>query len=222
MITESLKEMKEYIVKYGNLVSSMIEKSVKGLIERDESLLKEVMEEDEPRANRMEIEIDEIVLSSLARFQPEAKDLRVILMVSKMNNDLERMGDLADNVADGAFILIERPEVKPLLDIPRMADNTKRMLNQVITAFIEEDALLAVEVLKHDDVVDNLRDQILRDMIAMMSDPKILERGLQIIRIVRNLERIADHTTNMAEDVIFIKEGKIVKHQSSQKKKIQS
>ena len=222
MIAESLKEMKEYIVKYGNLISSMIEKSVRGLIERDEALLKEVMEEDEPRANRMEIEIDEIVLSSLARFQPEAKDLRVILMVSKMNNDLERMGDLADNVADGAFFLIERPEVKPLLDIPRMADNTRKMLNQVITAFIEEDALLAVEVLKNDDVVDNLRDQILRDMIAMMSDPKLVERGLQVIRIVRNIERIADHTTNMAEDVIFIKEGKIVKHQSSQKEKTQS
>ncbi len=218
MIAEALNEMKENIVKYGNLVSSMIEKSVKGLIERDEALLKEVMEEDEPKANRMEIEIDEMVLSSLALFQPEAKDLRVILMVSKMNNDLERMGDLADNVADGAFFLIERPEVKPLLDIPRMAENTEKMLNQVITAFIEEDALLAVEVLKHDDVVDNLRDQILRDIISMMSDPKVVERGLQVIRIVRNIERIADHITNMAEDVIFIKEGKVIKHQSSQKK----
>ncbi len=215
MIADALKELISKTVKYSNLVSGMIEKSIKGLLERDESLLKQVMEIDEPAANAFEIEIDDMVLTTLARFQPEAKDLRKILMILKMNNDFERIGDLTNNIADGAYILIQRPEVKPLLDIPRMAENTIKMLNNSITAFIDEDSLLAVEVLKHDDIVDNLRDTILRDMIAMMADPKVLDRGLQVIRIVRNLERIADHATNVAEDVIFIKEGKVVKHQKT-------
>lgn len=215
MIAEAMKDLIAKTVKYSTLVTGMIEKGIKGLLERDEALLKQVMEQDEPQANLYEIELDDMVLTALARFQPEAKDLRKILMILKMNNDLERIGDLANNIADGAYILIQRPEVKPLLDVPRMADNTIKMLNQAITAFINEDSLLAVEVLKHDDIVDNLRDTILRDMINMMSDPKILDRGLQVIRVVRNLERIADHATNIAEDVIFIKEGKVVKHQKT-------
>ncbi len=215
MIREALQELIAKTVKYSSLVESMISNGIKGLIERDEKLLKRIMEKDEPEANLFEIEIDNMVINALALFQPEAKDLRQILMIQRMNNDLERIGDLAANNADGALILIQRPEVKPLLDLPRMAENTTKMIRDSITAFINEDTLLAVQVMQHDDVVDNLRDQILRDMIAMMSDPKVLERGLQIIRIARNLERIADLATNVAEDVIFIKEGKVVKHQNS-------
>lgn len=226
MIEESLRDMKEAIVQYGTLILSMIDKSVQGLVEKDDELLKEVMETLEPEANRKELQIDEKVLNGLALFQPEAKDLRVILMVSKMNSDLERMGDLASNIAEGASILISRAELISLNDyssivnnLLRMEKKTKKMLDQSITAFIDEDALLAVEVLKNDDAVDYLRDQVLREMIAFMQDPKVVERGLQVIRIVRNLERIADHATNIAEDVIFIKEGKVVKHKSAQESK---
>ncbi len=218
MIAESLKDLKEHIVQYGNLISSMVDKSIQGLVDRNEDLLKEVMEVQEQQANRTELQIDELVLGALALFQPEAKDLRIILMISKMNNDLERMGDLAANIAEGAFILVSRPEIISLHDVFRMTKKTKKMLDQAITAFIDEDALLAVEVLKSDDAVDNLRDQILREVIVQMADSKMVERGLQLIRVIRNLERIADHATNIAEDVVFIKEGKVVKHRSAQKK----
>lgn len=191
----------------------MIRKSLNGLMEKNESMLHDVIDIHEQAANELEVEIDELCISTMALFHPEAKDLRIITMIAKINNDLERIGDLATNVADSALYLMNKPPVKPLVDIPRMGDLVIEMLRSSITCFIEENTMLAVHVLKSDDEVDDLRDQILRELITyMLADSSNIERSMHLIRIARNLERIADLTTNIGEDVIFIKEGKFVKH----------
>lgn len=212
MLDEQLQLLNSRIIRYANHVETMIENSIKGLLEKDEKLLDKVINQMENFANDYEIEIDELCLNSLALFQPEAKSLRIVLMISKMNNDLERIGDLATNIAKSAKFLISKPEVKPLIDIPRMADEAIKMLRNSITAFINEDDLLAVEVLKNDDIVDNLRDQILRELITYMSEKNIINRSIHLILIARNLERAADLATNIAEDVIFIAKGRVIKH----------
>ncbi len=213
MLEEKLEKLKKRTVQFASLVQAMIENSIKGLLEKDREMLKDVIDNLEDQANLSELEIDELCLSSIALYQPEAKNLRITMMISKINNDLERMADLAVNIADSGLYLIDRPEIKPLVDIPRMAQETVKMLKNAMNAFVDENALLAVDVLKNDDIVDNLRNAVLRELIShMSSDSSVLERGLNLIRIARNLERIADLTTNIAEDVIFIKEGKVVKH----------
>lgn len=213
MLEERITKLKERIVKYGNMIESMLKDSMDGLMDKNEALLKNVIEIYEHKANETEIEIDEMCINAIALYHPEAKHLRLIMMISKMNNDFERMGDMAVNIADSALYLIKLPPVKPLVDTPRMGEETIRMLSQSMKAFIEENSLLAVEVLKNDDIVDKLRDQILRELITyMLSDSTTIERAMHIIRIARNLERIADLTTNIAEDAIYIKEGKVVKH----------
>jgi len=146
-------------------------------------------------------------------YQPEAGNLRTILMILKMNNDLERIGDLAVNISESALFLIERPPVKPLIDIPRMAEEAINMLKNAVDSFINKDTKLAKSVCQKDAVVDNLRNQILRELITYMSsDPSTIERSIHLIRISRSIERIADLSTNICEDVIFITEGKIIKH----------
>jgi phosphate transport system protein len=191
----------------------MIEKSIRGLLNKDKALLLEVLQVDEPRTNEMEIEIDEMCINLIARFQPEARDLRTIIMILKMNNDLERIGDMAVNISESALYLIERPQVKPMIDLPKMAEETIQMLKDGIDSFIKSDAKLAKSVCERDDIVDAYRDQILRELITyMISDPTTIERAIHIERISRNLERIADLATNIGEDVVYIVEGKIIKH----------
>ncbi|CUS82663.1 phosphate transport system protein [Candidatus Kryptobacter tengchongensis] len=213
MFYEKLNKLKEKIIEQGNLVESMIEKSIRGLLNKDRQLLLEVIQVDEPRSNENEIEIDEMCVNLIARFQPEARDLRTVIMILKMNNDLERIGDMAENIADSALFLIERPQVKPLIDLPKMAEETIRMLKDSIDAFIKNDSNLAKNVCERDDIVDAYRDQILRELITyMISDPTTIERAIHIERISRNLERIADLATNIGEDVVYIVEGKVIKH----------
>ncbi len=213
MLAEKLNKLKEKIVEQGNLVESMIEKSIRGLLTRDKSILMDVLQVDEPRANEMEIEIDEMCVNLIARFQPEARDLRTIIMILKMNNDLERIGDMAVNIAESALFLIERPQVKPLIDLPQMAEETIKMLKDGIDSFIKEDPNLAKNVCERDDIIDAYRDQILRELITyMISDPTTIERAIHIERISRNLERIADLATNIGEDVVYIVEGRVIKH----------
>lgn len=213
MLAEKLNKLKEKIVEQGNLVESMIEKSIRGLLTRDKALLIDVLQVDEPRANEMEIEIDEMCVNLIARFHPEAKDLRTIIMILKMNNDLERIGDMAVNISESALFLIERPQVKPLIDLPKMAEETIQMLKDSIDSFIKGDSNLAKNVCERDDIVDAYRDQILRELITyMISDPTTIERAIHIERISRNLERIADLATNIGEDVVYIVEGKVIKH----------
>jgi len=213
LFQRKLTELKQKIVKYSSLVEGMIEKSVKGLLDKEKDLLLEVIEKDEPKANNFEIDIDEFCTTLIAQFEPKAKDLRTILMILKMNNDLERVGDLSVNICESSLFLIERPLVKPLIDIPRMAGETIGMLKNSIDAFIREDAKLAKDVCENDNIVDGLNDQIMRELFTfMISDASSVERSFHLIRISQNLERIADLSTNISEDVIFMVEGKIIKH----------
>lgn len=213
MLTTKILELKKMVISQATTVESMINKSIKGLIDRDENLLKEVIEIDEKSVNQMEIQIDEKCVSTLALFQPEAKDLRTIMMISKMNIDLERMGDSVVNIAESALYLITKPQIKPYNDIPKMTTEALKMLKDSIDAFINENEELSLLVCERDIVVDAYRDQILRELVTYMyDDPRTIERGLHILRIANNLERIADLSTNIAEETVYIKKGKIIKH----------
>jgi phosphate transport system protein len=213
MLHQELEMLKEKLLESATLVESMIEKSIEGLLKKDKNLLLKIIEEDEARENDLEIQIDEKGIELIARYQPHAKDLRTIVMILKMNNDLERIGDEAVNIAQSALFLIERPMVKPLIDIPRMGEEAIKMLQDSIKAFLQEDSQLAREVCVRDAIVDGLRDQIWRELITFMaSDPTTIERSLHLLRISRCLERVADLATNLAEDTVYIVEGEIIKH----------
>jgi phosphate transport system protein len=213
MLAEKMTDLKRELVEYSGLVQKMIEKSVLGLLRKDGGSLREVIEKDEPKANDWEIRLDELCTNMIAQFQPRARDLRTILMVLGMNTDLERMGDHAVNIAESALYLIDRPAVKPLLDIPRMAEETRAMVRDCLLSFLNEDAALARSVCERDSTVDGLEKQILRELITYMtSDAMTIERALHLLDIAKNLERIADLSTNIGEDVIFMVEGRVIKH----------
>lgn len=213
MLHQELERLKEMLIESATLVQAMIERSIEGLLKRDRDLLLRVIEVDEPRENNLEIEIDEKGIELIARYQPQAKDLRTIVMILKMNNDLERMGDEAVNISQSAIFLIDKPLVKPLIDIPRMAEESIRMVRDSLNAFLTENPDLAKEVCIRDSVVDGLRDQIWRELITFMaSDPSTIERALHLLRISRCLERVADLATNLAEDTVYIVKGEIIKH----------
>lgn len=217
MLEEKTTNLKRQLVEYAGLAEDMIEKAVNGLLRKDHDLILEVIEKDEPRANQLEVEIDEQCTEVIAQFQPRAKDLRTILMIMKMNNDLERMGDHAVNIAQSATYLIERPLVKPYIDIPRMAKVTIGMLKDSIVAFIEEDVRLARSVCERDNEVDALAIQVIRELVTFMAaDPKTIERSLHLIRVSGNIERLADLSTNICEDTIFMVEGTVIKHHFDQ------
>ncbi len=213
ILEEKIIALKGDLLEFASLVEKMIEGSVEGLLKKDTKMLKEVIEQNEPKANRFEIEIGERCVELIAQFQPKVKELRTILMVMQMNNDLERMGDHASNIAESAIFLIERPAVKPLIDIPRMAELSINMLKDSLCSFTDEDSKLAISVCERDSEVDALGEQVLRELITFMSaDTSTIERSLHLLRIARNLERIADLSTNICEDTIFMAEGKIIKH----------
>jgi phosphate transport system protein len=213
MLPDKMILLNKELVEYAGLVQSMIENAVRGLLSKDEELLIRVIETDEPRANDWEILIDELCTNAIAQFQPRARDLRTILMVLRMNNDLERMADHAVNIAEAALYLIERPSVKPLIDVPRMADEARGMLQDALSSFLNENAGLAKSVCERDSVVDGLEKQILRELITYMtSDATTIERAVRLLDIAKNLERIADLSTNIGEDVIFMVEGRVIKH----------
>ncbi len=213
MLEEKMHDLKRELVEYSGLVEDMIEKSITGLLTTDKRLLADVVEKEEPRANDWEISIDELCMGMIAQFQPRARDLRTILMALGMNKDLERMGDHAVNIAQSAMFLIDRPAVKPLLDIPRMAEEVKAMVHDCLRSFLHGDAVLAKRVCGRDSIVDGLQKQILRELITYMtSDPATIERSLHLVEISNNLERIADLSTNIGEDVIFMVEGRVTKH----------
>lgn len=218
MLEQKLNELKREIINYAFHVEKMIEKSIKGLLEKREDLLKEVIDKDENFANEMEIQIDELCITTIAKYEPKGKDLREVLMILKINNDLERMADHAVNIAESALFLVPRPQVKPYIDLPRMAEATIKMLRDSIDSYISEKSELAQDVCVRDDIIDKLRDQIIRELITyMISDPTTIERALHLIRISQNLERIADLTTNICEDVIFIVKGKVIKHHKEER-----
>jgi len=215
---EELKQLKEKLLRMSSLAEEAISASIKALVERNADLAKKVIQSDDA-INMIEIEIDELSLRLLALYQPEASDLRFITSAMKINSDLERIGDLAVNIAERTVYLLTVPLLKPLIDIPRMTRAAQGMLQDGINAFVNNDAQLARSVCLRDDEVDKLNDQLFRELLTyMMQDQKTIERALALILIARNLERIADHSTNICEDIIYIVEGRTIKHHIEDKK----
>ncbi|MBN1232150.1 MAG: phosphate signaling complex protein PhoU [Candidatus Coatesbacteria bacterium] len=213
MLEERISQIKSEIIFYGKFIENMIDKSIKGLLQKNKEMLMEVIEIDEAKANEIESEIEELLISSIAQYEPRAKNLRIIIMALKINNDLERIGDHAVNISESGIYLIERPQVKPLLDIPRMAEEAKKVLIDCIESFITENVELARSVCERDNVIDDLKSQIIRELVTYISaNPDTIERSFHLMRIANNLERIADLSTNISEDVIFIVDGVNIKH----------
>ncbi len=209
---EELGELQLKLLEMAGLVETAIHKSCRALAERNRFLAQEVLR-GEARINQLEIEIDDLAVGLLALHQPMARDLRFLTAAIKINNDLERMGDLAVNTVERAMALMEQPEVEPPIDIPRMAGLVESMVRRSLDAFVQRSPELARSVLLADDAVDELRDHIYRELIGFMErDGSTVSRALDLIFVARNLERIADHATNIAEDVLFLVQGVDVRH----------
>ena len=213
IIEEKLKILNEKLSKQAYSVTEAIENSIKSLTGRDSELAKKVIDGDK-NINLMENEIDELCIDYIALYQPKASDLRFITTAMKINTDLERMGDLAVDIAERAIELNQEPIIKPYVDIPRMCQIVKEMVRDSIRAFIEKNSKLAKEIILKDDEVDDLNVQIYNELlIFMVQDPKLIPRATKITFISKYLERIADHSTNICEDVYYFVEGKVLKHQ---------
>ena len=212
MLKAKMLELMEKIKYESNLVDKMVNTTIEGLLESKIDKLEKAMEY-ENLINNLEMEIEEMCISMISLYSPAAKNLRLIVSVIKINSDFERMGDLCVNIIEAAKILIEQPQMKKYLALPNMANETLKMLNDALHAFLEEDVHLANDVCAFDDVIDAYCEQITRELITyMLSDPKNIERSLGLLVIAKNLERIADHCTNIAEYTVFITEGKVIKH----------
>jgi phosphate transport system protein len=199
------------------LVERAISNAIDALVKRDTSLAEKTIRED-AQINELEINIDERCLKLLALHQPLAADLRFITSAMRINIELERIGDLAVNIAERVISLNQEPQLKPYIDLPDMAEITKKMLRDVLDAFVNGDAALARSVCERDDQVDGLNDQVFRELLTyMLSDPKTITRSVHLIIVSRCLERIADHTTNIAEGVIFMAQAKVIKHHADTK-----
>jgi phosphate transport system protein len=210
-----LRNLKERILRMGVLVESAIRDSIRSLVERDNDLAREVIRRDH-QINALDVEIDEECIRLIALRQPKAGDLRFITTAMKITTDLERMGDLAEDICERALELNEEPPLKPYIDIPRMAEIAQGMLIDVLDAFVRKESSIAYDVITRDDEVDNLTVQIFNElMFFMVQDPKTISRAIKITYVSKYLERIADHATNIAEMVIYMVEGKMVRHLES-------
>lgn len=213
LLEEKLNELRERLALMAATAEQMVADSIRALVQKDEALAKKVIEEDEDKVNKLEIEIEDAAINLIALQQPEASNLRTLVMFIKANNDLERIGDHAENIAQAARFLVVRPPVKPLVDLPRMADQAIGMLKDSLDAFARSDPALARGVCARDSVVDQLKDQINRELITYMtSDATTIDRSLKLMMISLNLERVADLATNIAEDVIYMVRGEVIKH----------
>ena len=207
-----LQGLKNRLLNMGALVEERVHGAIVALMERNIDSA-EVIARGDGEVNALQIEIDDRCLKLLALQQPMASDLRLITSAMKINADLERIGDQAVNIAENAIKMLAAPPLKPLIDLPRMAEIAERMTRDSLDAFVRRDPALAREVLGRDDEVDGLKDTVFRVLLTyMMADPGTIERALSLILISRNIERIADHATNIAEDVIFLVEARDVRH----------
>ena len=214
---DDLRALKNRLLSMGALVEERARQAVQALMERRMELAEQVIAGDQ-EVNDLQIEIDDRCLKLLALQQPMASDLRLITAAMKINADLERIGDQAVNIAENAAQLLAHPPLKPWLDLPRMAEIAQQMTRDALDAFVRRDPALARSVLERDDEVDQLKDQNFRVLLTyMMADPGTIERALALILVARNLERIADHATNIAEDVIFLVEARDVRHHHEEK-----
>jgi phosphate transport system protein len=209
---EELEQLKNRLLEMGGLAEENVRLAVKGLVDRDQAVIDRILLGDEP-LNALHIEIDGRCFTLLALYQPMAADLRTIVAAVKINTDLERVGDLAVNIAEAARRYALHTPVKKLIDIPRMASIAQSMLRDALDAFVRRDVDLAQQVLNEDDRLDTLKTQIFRELLTyMLQDPSTIEPALDLILISRHLERIGDHATNIAEDVIFIVSARDVRH----------
>lgn len=209
---KELLGLKKKLLHMATLAEEMVERAITELSERDERPTEAVLRAEE-QVNRLQIEIDDEVVRLLATRQPVASDLRLILAASKINSELERIADLAVNITQNVHVLAQHPPLKPLMDIPRMEEFARKMVREALDAFVRGDVLLAQAVIMTDDQVDALKDQVFRELLTyMLSDPQTIERALALILVARHLERIADHATNIAQDVIYHIQGRDVRH----------
>jgi phosphate transport system protein len=215
---EELKSLKEMLLRMAALVEDAVSLAIEALRDQKEEPAREVLQIEES-INLLDVEVDEGCMRLLALRQPMAGDLRFITSAMKIASDLERMGDLAVNVSELAIELSKLPLLKPLLDIPRMARLAQDMVRDSINAFITRDEALARDICVRDDEVDALDDQIFRELLTyMMEDPHTVQRAVALILVSRNLERLADHATNIGEDVIYLVKGKTIKHHIDKKR----
>lgn len=216
---KELVELKDKVLKLGSMVENAISNSIKSLVERDTKIATDTIDKDH-EINALEVEIDEECIRLLALRQPRAGDLRLITTAMKITTDLERMGDLAVDICERALELNEEPQLKPYIDIPRMAEITQGMVRDALNAFVRRDSALARDVLMRDDMVDNLNWQVFNELLLfMIQDPKTISRAIKISFVSKYLERIADHATNVAEMVVYLVEGKIIRHMTISEEK---
>jgi phosphate transport system protein len=209
---DELDGLKQTLLAMGAMVEDQIRRVMRALVERDEALARDVIERDR-EVNAYDVEIDEKCVELLALYQPTAGDLRFITTAMKIVTDLERIGDQAVNIAQRALELNEEPQLKPYIDLPRMADKAQRMVKDALDSFVSRDTALAREVCGRDAEVDALKEQVFRELLTyMMADPKTIARAIRLILVSRFLERVADHATNIAEMVIYMVESKMVRH----------
>jgi phosphate transport system protein len=212
---EELEALQGRLLEMGGLAEERVHASVQGLVSRDVAVIDSVMAGDEP-VNRLHIDVDNRSFRLLALYQPMATDLRAIVAAVKINSDLERVGDLAVNIAEAARRCVGHAPVKHLIDIPRMADIAQRMLRDALDSYVKRDTELARAVLNTDDELDALKTQVFRELLTyMLQDPSTIEPALDLILVSRHLERIGDHATNIAEDVIFMVAAQDVRHPSA-------
>ena len=211
-LEHDLSDLKDRVLRMGSLVEDAIRKSIKALVERDRELALAVIDGDAV-VNTHDVEIEEECIRLLAIWQPTGSNLRFITTAIKIITDLERMGDLAVDICERTIELLEEPQLKPYIDIPRMAEASQKMLKDSLDAFVEKDADLAVKVCAADDFVDNLNQQIFNELLVyMLQDPKNIARAVRLTYVAKYLERVGDHATNIAEMVVYMVKGKVIRH----------
>ena len=214
---QELEKLKGKLLEMSALVESAVYRSVQGVVEKNEDLAQQVLK-NEARINQLEIEIDEMAIELLALQAPLAADLRLITAAIKINNDLERMGDLSVSIAQSALALMREPLIRPMIDIPHIAGLAQGMVRKALDAFVNRDAELARSVLASDDAVDNMRTASYHELTSFMErNPREIAQSLYLLSVIRNLERIADHATNVAEDVLFLVKGIDVRHHNEER-----
>ncbi len=214
-LDQDLNRVRQMLLKMGGMVEGMVADATRALVDRNTALAREVIQRDH-EVDRLEMDIDETCHILLSRMQPTAIDLRFLVAVMKINNDLERIGDSAVNIAQSAEQINDQPPLKPYIDLPLLSQLVQTMVRESLDAFVQRDTALAISVCQGDDAVDGLYKQLFRELLTyMIEDPKTVSRALHLLLISRNLERIADHATNIAEDVIYFVSGRDIRHQAA-------
>jgi phosphate transport system protein len=216
-IDEDILEVRRLILKMGAMIEERLEMALGALVEKDERKAQMVIESDD-KIDQLELEIDRISRNMIVLKQPAAKDLRFVFTAIKITTDLERIGDLLVNIGERVLEIVNEPPLKPYVDLPRMAEQVRKMIRRSLDAFFEGDAELAQSVIADDQCVDDLNIQVFRELLTyMMEDPKNIRKALALSSIAKSLERVGDHTTNIAEMIVFIVQGKDIRHAPHEK-----